>query len=344
MTAAQLAALPGKQLAFPAEEFQRLRSEGLLSAPLREGWGIEPHTHSRALDVLRHVGARDLSTGRLYEGHVNALMLIAKYGNADSALSDLNNDRIFGVWNTDAPDGVKARRRDVFHFSGSKAFASGAGSLTRPVVTAEVEGEGRMMFLLPLEAVRHTVDFSSWQPLGMEGSDSFTVDFSGAAAPLSSALGKAGDYYRQPAFSGGAIRFAAVQFGGVERLASDFVQFLQCQKRTGDPYQQARAGEIAIAIESGRQWISNAADEAERHFGASEEPGVGRMVHVANMTRLAVERICLDVMELVTRGVGARGLLQPAPFEKRLRDLSMYLRQPAPDQALAEVGRRSFSL
>ena len=66
------------------------------------------------------------------------------------------------------------------------------------------------------------------------------------------------------------------------------------------------------------------------------------MVHVANMTRLAIERICLDVMELITRGVGARGLLGEAGFEKRLRDLAMYLRQPAPDQALAEVGRQAL--
>jgi len=342
LTAAQLAALPGKPLAFPVEQFKRLSSEGLLSAPLTEGWGVVPHTHSRALDVLRQVGARDLSTGRLYEGHVNALMLIAKFGDIESAVSDLSNDRIFGVWNTDAPDGVNARQHDGFHFSGRKAFASGAGSLTRPVVTAEIVGEGRVMFLLRLEAVRHSIDFSSWQPLGMEGSDSFTVDFAGASAPLAAALGKAGDYYRQPAFSGGAIRFAAVQFGGIERLACDFVAYLQQQKRTGDPYQQARAGEIAIAIESGRQWIGNAAAEAERNFGATEEPGIARMVHVANMTRLAIERICLDVMELVTRGIGARGLLAPAAFEKRLRDLSMYLRQPAPDQTLAEVGRHAL--
>jgi hypothetical protein len=57
---------------------------------------------------------------------------------------------------------------------------------------------------------------------------------------------------------------------------------------------------------------------------------------------LAIERICLDVMERVTRGVGARGLLPPATFSKQLRNLTMYLRQPAPDQALAEVGKQAL--
>ncbi len=67
------------------------------------------------------------------------------------------------------------------------------------------------------------------------------------------------------------------------------------------------------------------------------------MIHTANMTRLAIERIALDVMERVTRGIGARGLLAPAHFEKQIRDLTMYLRQPAPDQALAAVGKRALS-
>lgn len=342
MTAARPAVLLKTTSTFPAEEFRKLSAEGLLEAPLREGWGALPNTHGRVLDILRDVGARDLSTGRLYEGHVNALMLIAKYGDVQAARLDLQEGRIFGVWNTDALDGVRARLHNVFHLSGRKAFASGAGSLTRPIVTAELESGGRQMFLLPMESTAHSVDFDSWQPMGMKGSDSFTVNFTGAEVAGGTLLGSVGDYYRQPAFSGGAIRFAAVQLGGAERLAKDFVVWLQKQNRTEDPYQQARAGEIEIAITSGRQWIASAAREAELNFNAVDEPGIGRMIQVANMTRLAIERICLDVMELVTRGIGARGLLGPSSFEKQLRDLAMYLRQPAPDEALAAVGRRAL--
>ena len=41
-------------------------------------------------------------------------------------------------------------------------------------------------------------------------------------------------------------------------------------------------------------------------------------------------------------GWGAHGLLQPHRFERVVRDLTMYLRQPAPDQTLAAVGRASI--
>ena len=341
--ATSLAASPDHNLSFPAATFAQLRAEGLLHAPLLDQWGIAPGTHAKTLDTLRYVGSLDLAAGRLYEGHVNALMLISKFGNPAAAEQDLNEGCLFGVWNTDSPAPVTATREGAgIRFEGRKAFGSGAGTITRPIVTAEFANEGRIMCLLPLDTTHHTIDYTSWHPLGMEASDSFTVDFTGAQAPTSVILGNPGDYYRQPAFSGGAIRFAAVQFGAVERLAQSFTEWLQRSQRTTDPYQLTRAGEIEISVESGRQWIARAAAEAEQNFNASDQPAITSMVHTANMTRLAIERICLDVMERVTRGIGARGLLAPATFSKQLRDLSMYLRQPAPDQALAEVGRQAL--
>jgi hypothetical protein len=64
-----------------------------------------------------------------------------------------------------------------------------------------------------------------------------------------------------------------------------------------------------------------------------------KIVAYANMTRTAIEAICLDVMRLAERSVGARGLLRPLPFERIHRDLTMYLRQPAPDATLADIGQ-----
>ena len=57
------------------------------------------------------------------------------------------------------------------------------------------------------------------------------------------------------------------------------------------------------------------------------------------MVRTAIEKICLDMLQLAERSVGARGLLQPLPFERLPRDLTHYLRQPAPDGAMADLGR-----
>ena len=59
----------------------------------------------------------------------------------------------------------------------------------------------------------------------------------------------------------------------------------------------------------------------------------------AAMTRTAVERVCLDVLEIADRAVGERGLMRPSAAERIGRDLRLYLRQPAPDAVLDAVGQ-----
>jgi hypothetical protein len=42
-------------------------------------------------------------------------------------------------------------------------------------------------------------------------------------------------------------------------------------------------------------------------------------------------------MELVQRSVGLQSFMRPHPIERICRDLATYLRQPAPDRALASA-------
>ncbi|WP_094122918.1 acyl-CoA dehydrogenase family protein [Hymenobacter glacialis] len=172
----------------------------------------------------------------------------------------------------------------------------------------------------------------------MRASASFRADLTGLELGPEDLIGPPNAYYRQPGFSGGAIRFAAVQLGGAEAVFEETRSFLRGLGRTDDPYQRQRLGEMAIALESGRQWLHGAANHAARP-GAATEEGAEATVAYANMTRTAIETISLDMLQRAERCVGARGLLQPLPFERLHRDLTHYLRQPAPDGALADVGR-----
>lgn len=88
-------------------------------------------------------------------------------------------------------------------------------------------------------------------------------------------------------------------------------------------------------------WVEKAAAVAEQSFFRTEKLHTERMIEFANMMRVAIERLGTSVMQKVTAGVGAHGLLQPERFERIIRDLTMYLRQPAPDATLAAVGKLS---
>jgi alkylation response protein AidB-like acyl-CoA dehydrogenase len=168
----------------------------------------------------------------------------------------------------------------------------------------------------------------------MRASATGAVDFSGVAVERNEIVGGDGDYERQPAFSGGAWRFAAVHLGGMERLFDLLREHLRRTGRGGDPHQAARLGQAAIATETARLWVERAAAIAEE---APEARSAEQIVAYVNLARLAVERAGLDLMELVHRSVGLQGFMRPNPIERFARDLATYLRQPGPDRALTSA-------
>ena len=334
---------------FPTQEFDWLRAAGLLTVALPNrlgGAGLEVSTATLPLlRTLQHIGRGNLAVGRVYEGHLNALLLIQQLGNATQVAryaADARAGLLFGVWNTENPaEGVhlEALPNGRYRLRGAKTFASGAGHLARPLITGALpEGQGWQLFVLPADKQAPALDRSFWRPLGMRATASFRADLTGLEIGPEDLIGAPDDYYRQPAFSGGAIRFAAVQLGGAEAVFEETRAFLRSLGRTDDPYQRQRLGEMALALESGHQWVRGAAAHAARP-GAATPGEAETTVAYANMMRTAIETISLDMLRLAERCVGARGLLQPLPFERLHRDLTHYLRQPAPDGALADVGR-----
>jgi alkylation response protein AidB-like acyl-CoA dehydrogenase/protein-L-isoaspartate O-methyltransferase len=335
----------------PVREMERFARLGLLTAPLARhlgglGLGLEPGTHATLLHLLAIVGGADLALGRIYEGHVNGLLLVQRYG-TEAQQQDLAEDcrsgLLSGVWNTGAPQLLHLHpQADGFRFEGVKTFATGAAFVERPIVTAELPHRGWQMTLPRMSELKPNIDRSFWHPLGMESSESFGVDFSGGMLGEAELIGNPGDFYRDPMFRGGAIRFAAVQAGAVLRLHTLFAQWLEETHRGEDPYQLARLGEIAISAQEAILWVQRAAAVAEQSFYRDEQEHIWHMTECANMMRIAIERLATGVMQRVTAGVGAHGLLQPQRFERILRDLTMYLRQPAPDQTLKAVGHSSL--
>ncbi len=343
-------------IAAPVAELQQLGRLGLLTAPLPRangglGLGTEPGNHLTLLRVLALIGGANLALGRLYEGHVNALILIAAFGSTaqlDRAAEDAHAGLVFGVWNTGSTELLRLSPQGArFRFTGNKTFATGAAFVQRPIITAELTNAGWQMTMPRMEtpsvANAIVLDRDSWHPLGMETSESFGIDLTGALIDHDDLLGAPGDFYRDPLFRGGAIRFAAVQAGAILRLHHLFVEWLQSRNRTDDPYQIARLGEITLGAQEATLWIERAANFAESGLSlTADKLATERMVACANMTRLAIERIATPLMQRIIAGIGAHGLLQPHPFERILRNLTMYLRQPAPDQTLADVGRASI--
>jgi alkylation response protein AidB-like acyl-CoA dehydrogenase len=332
----------------------------LLAAPLQIelgglGLGIDASVTYQTLMILKQIGRGNLAVGRIYEGHVNALQLIQTFGTTEQikqlASDARDRQKIFGVWNAEAEDGVKIipLASGQYRLEGSKTFASGCGYVERPFVNGALSDGSWQMCIVPMDEVATVSDPAWWQPMGMRATASYKVDFTGVELDAKWLIGKPGDYFQQPWLSAGVIRFAAVQLGGAEALFDATRQYLQELNRIEDPHQQARIGKMAIAIESGNLWLKGAAELVTAYspiFGGYPDvpnPQAIQLVAYSNMVRTAIEQVCMDVMQLCQRTVGTRGLLPPHPIERIIRDLTLYLRQPVFDAALGNVGLYALS-
>ena len=299
------------------------------------GLGLATGATAPLLRVLLAIGGADLSAGRIFEGHVNAVKLVVRYGSVaqQTALAqDVHAGAVCGVWNAEASPGLRLLRTGgASRLEGSKIYASGLGLVTRPVITARLADGGVQMFAPRLErAPQH--DLSGWTVRGMRATATGAVGFTGIEVADGDAVGAPGDYYRAPLFKGGAWRFAAVQTGAVLRLARLFSGALAVRERAADPHQKARVASVAIAAQTAELWVARAAALAE---APDADPDAADAY--VNLARLAVERAALEVVAVVERGVGLAAFTRPDPIERVVRDLTTYLRQPYPDKVAEEA-------
>jgi len=288
--------------------------------------------------ALMAIGAADLSAGRIFEGHVNAVKLVLHYGDEDlrrRLIADVRSGTVCGVWNAEAPPGLKINRSptpgQAARLQGAKIYASGLGLVQRPLITARTP-EGQTLMLAPRLDAAPPHDLSGWTMRGMRATATGTVDFTNLTVEAGDVVGQPDDYYRSPLFKGGAWRFAAVQTGAVLRLLALMRQELCERRRDRDPHQRARFGTAALAGETAELWVMRAAAIAEDP--AADASAIDAYVSLA---RLAVERAALEVIALAERSLGLAAFTRPNAIERVVRDLSTYLRQPFPDGVLEEA-------
>jgi len=339
----ELAMLTEQSGSMPTEEILLLKKSDLLSIVLPgQELDFKKGNTASLLALLKDVGRSNGAIGRIYEGHINTLYLIHLY--ADESQRQYFYEevklqkKLFGVWNTDSTVGISFKvTEQLVTINGAKSFCSGSnlvdyaligGKSDQPASTSDWQ-----MVIVPMCHVEeHRVDFNSWHPMGMKASVSHTIDFSGIELDQFSLLGQPGDYLKPPYFLGGSIRFASVQLGMAEAVYNKTLNFLRSLNRLEDPFQKMRIGKMAMAIHSGQLWINNSG----QNFDEMKQKATmhDRLIAYANLTRLTIEGICLDVLQLSTLCVGAKGLMEPGDLERWHRDLSYYLRQPAPDATL----------
>jgi alkylation response protein AidB-like acyl-CoA dehydrogenase len=292
------------------------------------GLATDPRLVLVLVQALRATSRLDLSAGRILEGHVNAVRLVAMHGTAPQLArvgAIVRRGGMLGIWAADAP----GQRATLTHgtLAGIKAFCSGAGALQAAIVVCTHQGGRQMVLVEALDEAR--IDRAAWHPTGMEASESFSVCLDGMVVAPPDLVGGVNDYVAEPAFSAGHWRILALQLGGIEAIAGGLRRHLRDSGRGDGAAQRLRLADALIAAETARLWVQQAALLAE-----AEDADAPLAVAHVGLARLAVRRAAEQVIALAQQGVGLAAMLAPHPLEHQARDLATLLRQPDPDGAL----------
>lgn len=270
------------------------------------------------------LGQVSLPAARLYEGHLNALRLIADAGTPgqrDQAFAAAADGVMFGVWGADAP-GAAATIAGA-RLAGTKAFASGLGAVGRAIVTV-AGADGLTMHLVDADdPMRH--DAAAWDVTAMAGSASGRFRLDGLAAEP---LGPPGAMLAEPGFHGGLWRLLAAYAGAMDDLTREAARLCAQRGQADDPLMRHRLGRIALEAETARLWSLQAARAVE------EDQDRDAAIMAALLGREAIEEAALRQSALVERLAGTALHARTSRPGRRLRDLHFYLRQATPDAKL----------
>ncbi|MFB7882103.1 hypothetical protein [Brevundimonas diminuta] len=325
-------------------EITAMARAGLLSACLPRPTGgsglAQDADQAEALfDALRRLGRANLSAARLFEGHVNAIRLVGLYGGAaiqTQVYDAVRSGALLGVWGADGARPltyVRAGGRWILH--GEKLFASGLGQVRYAVATVREKGAGPGPAELVLVDVSDPArqEPEQWTASGMRATASGRFRFDGLEVGAEHRLGSPGDYQREPHFEGGVWRYCAAHLGGAEALVDLWRGALSSRGRLDEPLQLTRLGRAAALCRAMSACIHAAAVRVET-CDPDDQHAVPLAVADVLLARQFTEEACVEVLVLAEKSLGTMAHGIGSPIERVRRDLSLFIRQAAPDAKL----------
>ncbi|SDI84563.1 hypothetical protein SAMN04487926_125105 [Paraburkholderia steynii] len=307
-----------EQAASRAATLDALRARGMDWLPL-PGRG-ETATRWRGLAA---VAACDLSLVKLYEAHTDALAILAELGR-----TELADDGNWAVWAAEPPNAkliAHAADGNALTLEGTKPWCSGAPHVTHALVTAW-RGDEPVLAAVELSQPAIAIDPGGWQAVGMRATGTSSVRFDGARAVQ---VGNADAYLSRPGFWHGGAGIAACWYGCAAALASILRDSV---KRHDDPHACAHLGAadaelsaVAALLRESAAWIDgHPRDDAQQ---------------CALRVRVAVEQAAEQVMQHVSRALGAAPFCTDPWFARAIADLPVFLRQSHAERDECALGR-----
>jgi hypothetical protein len=285
--------------------------------------------------ALSLVAEHDLSLAKLYEGHTDALAVMAEVAPEFQP----SPGATWGMWAAESPQRrciVEPTDAESVVLSGGKSWCSGAVHLSHGLLTAWfADGRGPQLVSLPMHQPAVSVNASAWQAVGMAGSASVDITLRSASTVL---VGKPGAYLSRAGFWQGGAGLAACWYGGALSLANALRRaLLQAAPAQRSAFRLAALGKVDVSLQSTAALLREAAQWVDRH--PAEDAAA-----VALRVRLAAEATATRVLDEVGRALGATPYCRDASFARAAADLPVFVRQSHAERDFAALGEHRTTL
>ncbi len=346
----------------PLDSWRALAGAGLLGVAIPRAHGGVALDMPTYVGVIRTLAGACASTAMTLHMHSTVMRFIDALGtDAQKARyfpEVVTRGKLFGSWGSEPAVSLSRtfvmetairERGDGWVIDGVKHFCTMALGASYSMVWCALDGGGDMakallLALVPAGAHGMTTD-GRWDTLGMRGTYSPSVTFTGVRVGADATLGLPGAAVQVGVIESFALGYAAV-YVGIAEAALDFaLQFLR--KRVvkpenvsvaQDPTVQRHVGEMAVRLDAARLVLEqsaagwDAADIVERGL-------------LANRAKYLATEVGLEVTSRVIQTVGGRGAYRDFVAERAFRDMrTATLMPPTTDRMLETIGKSALGL
>ena len=310
-----------------------------LEALLNQGYGQLPLPGAGATRqrwrALSAVAQHDLSLAKMYEGHTDAVAIIAELCESEYVAWP----GVWGVWASESPGGRITLQTTALGdtcISGVKFWCSGAITANQALLTAwPADSDVPQLVAVRLGQPGISIDTDHWKAVGMADSMSVKVRFEEVPCIR---VGKPGAYLIRPGFLQGGAGIAACWLGGAMGIAATLQKSLQqhtppyAQSNTGG-FKFAALGKVYLAITQASSTLNLAAEWIDNYPNSDAS-------RVALMARLSSEQCAKIVIHEVGQALGASPFCLDQKFARAVADLPVFIRQSHAEKDFAALGER----
>jgi alkylation response protein AidB-like acyl-CoA dehydrogenase len=346
----------------PVESWRVLGEAGFLGMaipPSYGGLGLDMPTY---IGVIRTIAGGCANTAMTVHMHSTVMRFIDALGTEAQKrryFSEVvGQGKLFGSWGSEPAvsfsrtfliETAIREDGDGWVIDGIKHFCTMALGASYYMVWCALAGESDMgkavrLALVPADVPGMATD-GKWDTLGMRGTYSPSVTFTGVRVGGDAALGRPGAPLQCGIVESFGLGYAAV-FTGIAEAALAFA-LDYARKRivrpenvavAQDPAVQRHIGGLVVQLDAARLVLADSA-------AAWEAADVVERVNLANRAKYLATEVSLEVTSRVIQLTGGRGAFKDYPAERAFRDVrTATLMPPTVDRMLETIGKSALGI